>query len=722
MPYPDAFSPRDLGVQTDHRFPYVVGHRYEFQAVPAQGVQLAIHGGDAQGTADSAGSNKNETSVGLDVVFSVMSAYSEEAKLCKTDALRLSLPAFQAPTCLPPKTTTTTPVKTAGDISTASSAARDTTSSTLPRPSQDHRRPDCRSPSPARVSAALAGPCNILSPSSAEHADSANQRSSITPTQAGAETAVASRSPTRSLPGRTMAGVRSGTAEGPAQGGPLRKEPPRDEKHGDYYSTRIAEAGQSGFGVEVGVDNEHRSKQELDTTTRERDSRYHRSPVPTELLRNTAGANGNVEEVTQRTVGSERYANVDVAANAADRSAPQSSTLTTGPPIDFPRRDIPVPETTGGHSAARLKWNPAWERQPPSAAAPAPSQSSLPYIRQQAGARSAFGGHDSVGSRTPRDAFTRDRLGGGHSPPYEPEPMRRKRHTAVEGGGEATPPYRRPRPTHEAHHDTTAAVAAAAAAAAPYHDHSHREKEQYATLPHRRRFDGDERQAVLSPSPQDSSSSGREDGRRGGVAAPERRWDYRLRQRSAEDHQNLAPDRGPGGMHGPGRRYDRRASEGEDPRADRRGWREDEIPSLTTTGSTTHELRRNPPRDSVTVDRSQRTRRRSPEKDPRLYEYQAHDDHRAEAPSYERTLRSDARLPPGVSRWERGVPRDPWRAARSTKGRGEHAMGFAEAVFDGGGRGYPQRAGRPPEEDPRVQRGGEEARYGREPVRALRAM
>lgn len=708
VPSPDAFL-YGIGAQTDHRFPYVVGHRYEFQAVPAQGVQLAIHGVDAHGTADSGGPQKSATSVGLDVVFSVMSAYSEEAKLCKTDALRLSLPAFQAPTSLPPKTTT--PTETAGDTSIASSAALDNTT-TLRCPSQDPCRPDSQSPSLSRVSAALAGPCIIRPPSSAEPTGSATQLSSMTPTPVGSETALASRSPARILPNKTTAGAGSGIAEEAAQGRPPRKALPPDDKHGGYCSTRIAAAGQSRFGV-VGADNEHRIKQELDTTTRRRDSRYHRPLVAAESGRNAAGANGNVEEVAQRTVGSERYQNVKVSSNAAGRCAPQSSTQIASPPVDFRRQDKAVPETTGDHSSARLRWNPAWERQPPSPTAPVPSQSSLPYIGQQTGARPAFGGHDSGDNRTPRDVIARDRF-RDRSPPYDPEPAHRKRHTAGAEIGEATPRYRRPRPTHEAHHDTTAA--ATVAAAAPHGDHSHRDEEQNPTLPpHRRHFDGDERRAMLSPSPQDSSS-GREDSRRD--VTPERRSNHRLRQHSAEGSRNFEPDWGPSGMRGPVRGYDRRASEGENPRADRRGWREDETSSLTTTGNT-HELRKNAPRDFVAVDRSQRTRRRSLEKDPRPNEYQAHDDRRAPAFSYENSLRGDARLPPGASRWERGAPRDLWRAARSTKSRGEHAIGYTEAVFEGGGRGYPHRTRRAPD-DPRVERGGDEARYGREPVSLTR--
>ena len=409
-----------IAVQTDHRFPYVTGHRYEFQAVPAQGVQLAMHGGDAQRTADSGGAEKSATSVGLDVVFSVMSAHSEEAKLCKTDVLRFSLPTFQAPTCLPTKKTT--PAKRAGDTSTATSAAWDITP-TLGRPSQDHRRSDCQSPLPVSVTAPLAGPSIKHPPSSTEPADSATQLSSMTSTPVGPETSAASRSLDRSVPDRTTARVESGKAEGTSRRGPPRKAPPPDDKHGDY-STRISAAGQSQFGV-VGVDIEHRNKQELNTTTRGRGSR-HRSPVTTESGRNTAGAEGHVA-VMETTLGCERHAKVNVNANAVDRCVPQSSTQTAGSPVDYPRRDIAVPEMTGDHSAARLGWNPAWERQPPSPTR-VPSQTSLPYIRQQAEPRSAFGSHDSGDNRTPLRVVARDSL-GSRSPAYDQEPTRGKRHT-----------------------------------------------------------------------------------------------------------------------------------------------------------------------------------------------------------------------------------------------------------------------------------------------------
>lgn len=93
--------PKPFG-QTDHRFPYVAGHRYEFQVVPAQGVELAVRGNvDRQGTAASHMSQaKRPPTTGLHVAFSVTSTYSKGARLCDEDAMQVSLPTFEA---TPPK-------------------------------------------------------------------------------------------------------------------------------------------------------------------------------------------------------------------------------------------------------------------------------------------------------------------------------------------------------------------------------------------------------------------------------------------------------------------------------------------------------------------------------------------------------------------------------------------------------------------------------------------
>ncbi|CAM9971703.1 unnamed protein product, partial [Hapterophycus canaliculatus] len=88
----------DAAIHTDHRFPYVAGHRYEFQVVPAQGVELAVRGNvDRQGAAASRLSQSKKIPIkGLHVVFSVTSAYSKGARLCEKDAMQVSLPTFEA--------------------------------------------------------------------------------------------------------------------------------------------------------------------------------------------------------------------------------------------------------------------------------------------------------------------------------------------------------------------------------------------------------------------------------------------------------------------------------------------------------------------------------------------------------------------------------------------------------------------------------------------------
>ncbi len=90
--------PPNPAAQTDHRFPYVAGHRYEFRVVPSQGVELAIRGsGDGQRTSNSQGSKVEFPAADLQVVFSVTSSYAKGARLRREDAAGLSLPTFEAP-------------------------------------------------------------------------------------------------------------------------------------------------------------------------------------------------------------------------------------------------------------------------------------------------------------------------------------------------------------------------------------------------------------------------------------------------------------------------------------------------------------------------------------------------------------------------------------------------------------------------------------------------
>eukprot|EP00752_Nemacystus_decipiens_P001794 g1733.t1 len=147
-------------IQTDHRFPYVAGHRYEFQVEPAQGVELTVRGGgDRLATPSSQGSKADNPATGLHVVFSVTSAYTKEARLGCKDAALSSLPTFEAPSAYNSQQPDESQSSTAATASAPVTAAESNFSTKLapeqkPTPADVRRSP---SPSVAALQRVLRG-------------------------------------------------------------------------------------------------------------------------------------------------------------------------------------------------------------------------------------------------------------------------------------------------------------------------------------------------------------------------------------------------------------------------------------------------------------------------------------------------------------------------------------------------------------------------------------
>lgn len=123
--------------QTDHRFPYVEGHRYEFRVAPTQGVvRVATRGCDNSPQRESVGScrknrqqenlPRDETepvSTSLKASFSIVSTYNATERLRSAEAMRLCPPpAVEASSCQRSKspslqgTESTTPSRPVGSL------------------------------------------------------------------------------------------------------------------------------------------------------------------------------------------------------------------------------------------------------------------------------------------------------------------------------------------------------------------------------------------------------------------------------------------------------------------------------------------------------------------------------------------------------------------------------------------------------------------------------
>lgn len=382
--------------QTDHRFPFVDGHRYEFQVEPAQGVELAVRGGgDGQGTSTPQGSKVENPTTGLHVVFSVTSAYTEGARLCRKDAIRSSLPTFEAPPACNsqrPKE----PQSSSAATTPACSSAAENNSSTQRVPEQNLTSTDVRrSPSPSSATA-LVAPCVSPPPAGTDNlaALRASTETSVPTPRAPAPTATAKALAGKSS-NRMVARVGGGPAKGFAQDGALQNSAPGDQVHA------VERKGQLWRGS--GFENERRDGRERNATRSDQDLRERSSAV-----RATAGGSSPRSFVTASP------AMYPYDAQQYREIAPEGATAMMG-------GDQP---SIGGS-----KWNPAWEQQ---------RLPTLPYIRRHVdhtSPRSASEQHNPSGGA---GSFTaRDSIAGADRfvrPPgyfvHEP-PIQRKRQVVV---------------------------------------------------------------------------------------------------------------------------------------------------------------------------------------------------------------------------------------------------------------------------------------------------
>ncbi|CAB1112706.1 unnamed protein product [Ectocarpus sp. CCAP 1310/34] len=403
-------------IQTDHRFPYVAGHRYEFQVAPAQGVELAVRGGGGgegrQGAEASQGRAANKSS-GLHVVFSVMSAYSKGARVCQKDAMRLSLRTFEAPAAngsrqptkpKSPPTAMTNDPPTSSTLAAAATATADEGISAPRRPSlkeQDHAGDQRRTPSPS-VAAALLAPC-LSPPPEVKH----NHLIGTAP---------------RDEPSAPTAGVQ------PPAAAPKTPQPSSSTR-----TAAAAAAAAEGGGVRGGVRG---------------------GPVQSA---ETTGGN--------QWAGAAARGQRQPGSGGDPASAPYVMVSGRPPPSGMEGATYP--------SAERLRWNPAWEQQrllPPSPSAPAEMlprshAPSLPHIRRHvdsssssASPRSTFGQLEPSGvarsHHVPRDPA----IGAPHRyvlpPGYRARehPVQSKRYVGAEDepGSKAARHYYQP--AHEERH------------------------------------------------------------------------------------------------------------------------------------------------------------------------------------------------------------------------------------------------------------------------------
>ena len=349
--------------QTDHRFPYVAGHRYEFQVEPAQGVELAVRGGgggDRQATPSSPGAKAETPASGLHVVFSLISSYTKRARLCHKDAARSSLPTFEAPPAYnsqqpkeprPSSTVSTAPSSAAENISPASRASEQ-------KPTSEDVR---QSPSPS-VAAALVAPCASPPPPGMDNLAALRASTEASAPRPGGPAppapAAAAKAPAGTPSNRTVVRFGGGAAEGFAWGGAA-----QNAASGDL-ARAVERNGQLWPGS--GIESERRDHRERTTVGGGQDLRE-RSP----LVHARAGAPS-----PRSFMPSSPYLYPYNAQQYRER-LPEGATGMVG-------GDQP---TAGG-----LKWNPAWEQQ---------RLPTLPYIRRH------------VDHASPRSAFERQSPSGG---------------------------------------------------------------------------------------------------------------------------------------------------------------------------------------------------------------------------------------------------------------------------------------------------------------------
>lgn len=378
--------------------------------MPAQGVELAVRGsGDGQGSEAREGPKGEAPATGLHVVFSVTSAYTKGARLCHEDALRSSLPSFEATPANnfqqleesrpSPETASDTPSATS-----ACSATADNSSSALRPPATNPAGliSDRRPPSSGLAIAPIA-PC-LSTPPIAKGCPSATrpgvEKTAPTGTRATAAVPkVLARSPSNTTTGRTEGGSVGGVVEGElSQKGGHGGRPDR------LAGVTRADQNRPGYGRDSG----RRDSRERTTGDSGRCLRDQLSPIPPksgsplgletrDLAKKATGDRGSTHIVMADNPAADPYHAQQRRERGADR----------------------IIGMVGGEnpSTGRLRWNSAWEQQdlaPPSPeSAPVPPTShrpTLPYIQRHvdnASPQSAFGHQDSSGgwgkSDTPRD-------------------------------------------------------------------------------------------------------------------------------------------------------------------------------------------------------------------------------------------------------------------------------------------------------------------------------
>lgn len=383
--------------QTDYRFPYVEGHRYEFQAAPTQSVVLAVQGEDRHGVTEADESTASKA--GLQVSFSVVSSYAATERLPSEDAARLCLPHVGAPstrlaTKAPPRSRISAPVKAEKPpTSPLGDSACELLSST-----QDARsRDDGKRPFSLSIAAAPLDPC--LSQSSGRGHDHTEMDETQTSPMHQTSLAAAPR-PLEEGPfhgantGRERAGVwcaEDGLSRSAVSGVDCRE---------------IGGSAQcSGHNVRSQNRDEHLPSNKPAAA----EFYFPRKAMERSQSPLQSGVGGTVWVTDDRGSGA-HYKSVVAIENPYSFQSAQ----TLGPSYleraEEPRKD------NGGwarqqqqhqqQKVEQLRWNPAWERPIPLSSPPVPSnQHSFPFIRRhiEASPRSFSEADAAVAYRSARD-------------------------------------------------------------------------------------------------------------------------------------------------------------------------------------------------------------------------------------------------------------------------------------------------------------------------------
>lgn len=345
---------------------------------------------------------------GLHVVFSVTSAYTKGARLCHKDAIRSSLPTYEAPpACNSQQQKEPRPSSAATTLICAGAA--ESTSLTQRAPEQKPTSANVRrSPSPSIAAALLASCVPPLAGADNLAALTAGTEISA-PTPRAPAPAAAAKVLAGKSSNRMVARVGGGAAEGSAQG-----EPPQNTSSGDQaHVVERKDQLWPGAGVEI----ERRDDRERNTSRSQQDLRERSSPA------HARPGGRSHQSFTTASPATHPY-----NAQQYRAIAPEGATAMPG---------------GNQASAGGLKWNPAWEQQ---------RLPTLPYIRRHVdhtSPRSAFEQHNpsgAAGNYTDRDDISgADRF---VCPPgyfVHESPIPRKRRVQASGAeGESHTGYHQP--------------------------------------------------------------------------------------------------------------------------------------------------------------------------------------------------------------------------------------------------------------------------------------